>query len=165
MQRILDIRITRWYFKLLYAIGAWLVGFPTQGLLAALSAPALIGSLLNTVITFASIIVGARLFRGPGEPVAPRRPWWKMTARPLLSRVLGFLFVLFLASMLFIAITAAFGVDESVRSLGRTTVFDTTISVLFAAVLAFLYLNSARRLAKTPAPAREPKFKPKLNLN
>ena len=164
VQRILDIRITRWYFKLLYVIGAWLVGIPAQGLLAALNAPALVSSLLLTAITLASVFVGARVFRGRGEPVAPRRPWWKMTARPLLSRVLGIISTLFLASILFLAITATLGVDESVESLGSTPILDTTINVVLMAVLAFLYLNSAIRLAKIPAPVREPEFKPKLKL-
>lgn len=164
MQRVLDIRITRWYFKLLYVVGAWLVGFPVSGLLTALNAPALVGSLLSTAITLASVIVGARVFRGRGEPVAPRRSWWKMTARPLLSRVLGTLFVLSLASTLLLVITATLGVDQSAQSLGRMTILDTTISVVLSAVLAFLYLNSAVRLAMMPAPVREPKFKPRLKL-
>ena len=164
MQRVLDIRITSWYFKLLYVVGAWLIGFLAPGLLTALNAPALVGSLLSTAITLGSVIGGARLFRGSGEPVAPRRSWWKMTARPLLSRVLGIIFVLFLASTLFLVVTATLGVDRSVQSLGRMTILDTTISVVLAAVLAFLYLNSAVRLAKMPAPVREPKFKPRLKL-
>lgn len=164
MQRVLDIRITQWYLKLLYVVGAWLVGFPTQSLLTALNAPAQVGSLLSPAITMASVLVGARLFRGRGEPVAPRRPWWKMTAGPLLSRVLGIVFVLFLASTLFLVITATIGVDESVQSLGRMTILDAALSVVLSAVLAFLYLNSAVRLAKLPAPIREPKFKPRLKL-
>jgi hypothetical protein len=164
MQRVLDIRITRWYFKLLYVVGAWLVGLPVQGLLAALNAPALVGSLLNTAITLASVIVGARVFRGRGEPVAPRRSWWRMTARPLLSRVLGTIFLLSLASMLLVVITANLGIDQSAKSLGRTTILDTTTSVVLSAVLAFLYLNSAVRLAKLPVPVRDPKFKPRLKL-
>jgi len=165
MQRILGIRITRWYFKLLYVVGAWLVGSPVQALLTAVTAPVPVRSLLGTAIMLASVIVGARLFRGRGEPVAPRRPWWKMTVRPLLSRVLGIIFVLFLASTLLLVITAALGVDSSIQSLGRMTIPDTTISVVLVAVLAILYLNSAVRLAKMPAPDREPKFKPRLKLN
>jgi len=88
-----------------------------------------------------------------------------MTVRPLLSRVLGIIFVLFLASTLLLVITAALGVDSSIQSLGRMTIPDTTISVVLVAVLAILYLNSAVRLAKMPAPDREPKFKPRLKLN
>jgi len=164
MQRVLNIRITRWYFKVLYVVGAWLVGFPAQSLLTALDAPALVGSLLITAITLASVIVGARLFRGRGEPVAPRRPWWKVTARPLLSRVLGLIFTLSLASTLLLVITATLGVAQSAQSLGRMTILDTTTSAVLSAALAFLYLNSAARLAKMPVPIREPKFKPRLKL-
>ena len=152
MRRILDIRITRWYFKLLYVIGAWLIGFPAQAFLTALSAPALVGGILNLAITISSVAVGARVFRGRGEPIAPRRPWWEMTARPLLSRVLGIIFSLFLASILFLAITATLGVDESVQSFEGQTIPDMTVGVVLASVLAFLYLNSAVRLAKAPAP-------------
>lgn len=162
MQRIFDVRITKWYFKLLYVVGVWLV--PVQALLSALNAPALVGSLLNAAITFASVLVGARVFRGRGEPVAPRRPWWKMTARPLLSRVLGIIFVLAVASTLLLFITAALGADRSAKALARITIPETVFDIVLEAVLAFLYLNSAVRLARMPVPDRETKFKPPLKL-
>ncbi|TFB88215.1 hypothetical protein E3O44_05950 [Cryobacterium algoricola] len=162
MQRIFDVRITKWYFKLLYVVGVWLV--PVQALLSAVNAPVLVGSLLNAAITFASVLVGARLFRGRGEPVAPRRPWWKMTARPLLSRVLGIIFVLAVASTLLLFITAALGADRSAKTLAGLTIPETIFDIVLEAALAFLYLNSAVRLARMPVRDREPKFKPPLKL-
>lgn len=165
MQRGLDIRIVRWQFKVLYVIGAWLVGVPVVGLLNAVNAPALVGSLANTAVAFASVIVGARIFRGRDEPVAPRRPWWQMTARPLLSRVFGVILGLFVASYLIIVISAALGVKSSLQSLEHLTIAETTSTGVLLAVLAFLYLNSAVRLGKMTPPVRAPKFKPRVKLN
>ncbi|WP_156109652.1 hypothetical protein [Cryobacterium sp. MLB-32] len=163
----MDIRIVRWPFKLLYVVGAWLVGFPVSALLAAVNAPVLVGSPLSAAIALASVMAGARVFRGRGEPVAPRRPWWKMTSRPLLSRVLGIIFVVSAASAVFTLVTAPLGVDSSLRSLqslGPMAVAEMTINALLMAVLAFLYLNSAVRLRNMPARVREPKFRARVKL-
>lgn len=165
MQRILDVRIVRWYWKLLYVAGAWLVGYAVNALLDALHAPGLVSALVNACVTLASIILGARLFRGRGEPVDPPRAWWRMTARPLLSRVLGVTAAIVSASLVFLFISAALGVERSVRSLERLTLAEAAIGAVLGAVIAFLYLNSAIRQGKLPASDREPKLKRLAKLN
>ncbi len=158
MQRILDTRIERWYFKLLYAASAWVWGFPMGVLLDALHAPTFIWNVLFPALTLASVVLGARLFRGRDEPLEPGRPWWKMTARPLLSRVLGGVAVLSAFSWPISLIGATLGSERSIRALSNVTVADgVTYTALFA-MLAFLYLNSAFRMRKMPPRVREPKF-------
>jgi hypothetical protein len=104
----LDIRIVSWYFKLAYVVGVWLVGFPVFALFNILRLP-LVGNLASTAVTLAGIVLGARVFRGRDEPVTPRRPWWQMTARPLLSRVLGIIFLMTVISTLIEYVLAAQG--------------------------------------------------------
>jgi hypothetical protein len=107
-ESILDIRIVSWYFKLAYVVGASLVGFPVFALFNILRLP-LVGNLASTAVTLAGIVLGARVFRGRDEPVTPRRPWWQMTARPLLSRVLGIIFLMTVISTLIEYVLAAQG--------------------------------------------------------
>ncbi|MDR6611649.1 hypothetical protein [Leifsonia sp. 1010] len=46
-------------------------------------------SIVLTVLQTLGWYLVTRVFRGPGEPVAAARPWWRMTNRPLLSGVLA----------------------------------------------------------------------------
>jgi hypothetical protein len=163
MKRILDIRIVRWYFKLAYVVGLWLVGFPVSALFNVLRLP-LAGYLANTAVTLAGILLGARVFRGRDEPVTPRRPWWQMTARPLLSRVLGIIFLMTVISTLIVYVLAAQGDARALHSLRHSTIADDVINGLLLAAIAILYLNSAARLGKLPKRVREPKFKPYLKV-
>jgi len=165
MQRILDLRIVRWYFKLLYVLGAYVVPIPVIALLKALSVPALIVSLVSTALLLASILLGARIFLGRGEPVESPRLWWQMTARPLLSRMIAIIALLGVISFVALFAEAALGLARAVQSLQRSTVAEAVIDAILTAIVAFLYLNSAVRLTKVPAPAREPKFKPTVKLN
>ncbi len=75
-------RITTWWGKLIYVLCAYLVagriiGWLMQGLHLPEPAVSIIGFATNV----ATLLIGARIFRGKGEPVAPPRPWWQMTAR------------------------------------------------------------------------------------
>lgn len=158
MRRLLDLRITHWGWKLAYVVAAYVLPMPgpvstaigmSDGWFAVISA----------VWTIAAVLYGARIFRGRGEPVAPARPWWQMTARPKLSRNLGLVFAVATAySLLGLTLQLA-GISEPTAS---------TVAVIFTVIefgaLAFLYLNSAVRLRRagvgSTEPAR-PTFKPK----
>ncbi|MDO9398121.1 MAG: hypothetical protein Q7T71_16370, partial [Herbiconiux sp.] len=41
-----------------------------------------LGAAVAVLAFWAWIVVGARLFRGDGEPVEPPRAWWRLTAAP-----------------------------------------------------------------------------------
>lgn len=160
MQRLLDTRITRWHTKLLFVLGALLISAAIAALLREIGTPMPITSVLNSLVTIASFLLGARLFRGQGEAVTPRRAWWRMTARPRLSRVLGILFTFATLTLLFSPILAPGSAISAPGEPFASTIID---SIGFAA-LAFLYLNSAFRLRKLPAPVREPKFRTPAEL-
>ncbi|GAA1448282.1 hypothetical protein [Leifsonia poae] len=92
-----------------------------------------IGSIVLSVLQLAGWYAATRVFRGAGEPVAPRRPWWRMTARPALSGVLGLAY----------GLVALVNLVLSFAGFGSASGF---VSILVEAVLAVLFLNSAKRL-------------------
>ena len=151
MQRILDVRIVRWYFKLAYVAGSWVVGYVIQSLLELAHVPVIALYILGSAITLVSIIIGARIFRGRDELLVTPRPWWKMTARRPLSWVLGILALLGVVGIV---------VPQLVGRLSTPApLANSVISALGSAAIAFLYLNSAVRLGRAtvrPAPITEP---------
>ncbi len=154
MQRMLGLRIRRWYVKLLYAAGVWIVGFLVVSLVDV-GVPLGVVRIANDVLTLAGILYGARIFRGIDEPDEPSRPWWQMTARRRLSLVVGALATVAVAAYLITFLGAAVGQESALRSIERQTFSGSIVTSIFLGVLAFLYLNSAARLPK-PAPRNRP---------
>ena len=97
------------------------------------------GSIALSVLQLLGWYLASRVFRGAGENVARVRPWWRMTARPLLSGVLGAGY----------ALLALLNLVFSVLGFGSAS---GAVSVLVEAVLAALFLNSYRRLRRGDAP-------------
>lgn len=98
-------------------------------------------SIALTVLQVIGWYLASRVFRGPGEPVRPVRPWWRMTNRPLLSGVLA-------AGYLLLAVV---NLGFSVAGHGSVS---GTVSILAELVLGSLFLTSFLRLrALVPAPA------------
>ena len=97
--------------------------------------------------------------------MTPSRPWWQMTARRTLSRVIGAFTLLLALSLGVRFLGAALGSASSLRSLERTTLPEAIIDTVLAATLAFLYLNSAARLPKPEPRVPEPRFRPKVKLD
>ncbi|MFN4002421.1 hypothetical protein [Microcella sp.] len=157
MQRLLSFRIRRWYIKLLYVVGVWATGLIWIPL-DALGTPEIAVSLGTTVLSLAGILYGARIFRGIDEPDEPARPWWQMTARRTLSRVIGSLSLLVVLTYLFTFVGAALGLESAVGTVERLTLSEMIITGSSLLIVAFLYLNSAARLPK-PEPRKRP---PKL---
>ena len=121
------------------------------------------------VITFffdlAAILLGARVFRGRGEAIDPPRPWWRMTARPTLSRRLGILFLVLTVWTAVGTILATIGVPSPGPMVADgAAVVAGLIGVLEFGVIAALYLNSAVRLKRLDVPAKDPKFRPTIKL-
>ncbi len=92
-----------------------------------------VGSVLLTVLQVAGWYLASRVFRGPGEEVAPARAWWRMTSRPLLSGVFG-------------GVYALLAVVNTVLSFAGYGSLSGTVSILAEAVLACLFLLSFSRL-------------------
>jgi hypothetical protein len=85
--------------------GKWAFAFATVvvvlgvGLAIASVAPDLAVTAV-LILVAAAIVLGARMFRVPGEPVDAPRPWWKATGRTTLSLVLGIVAFIFLPNQL-----------------------------------------------------------------
>jgi len=99
------------------------------------------GSIVLSILQFAGWYLASRVFRGPGEPVAAARPWWRMTARPLLSGIFG----------AFYCLSALANVALSLAGFGSAA---GTVSILVELALAGLFLTSFVRLRALRAPAR-----------
>jgi hypothetical protein len=132
-------RIRPWPIKLAYVIAACAAVY----LIAAIPVGPGGAGLLRSGLAFVLILVGARLFRGIDEDPLPPRPWWRMTAGVRSGIVLGALFAL-------VAIASAAGyVGLSLSTLvqqGTTNLPALLVNTVLAAILAYLYFRSGRRL-------------------
>ncbi|MBK4347247.1 hypothetical protein [Lacisediminihabitans changchengi] len=135
-------RIVTWQYKLLYIVVA---AFFWLGLVSSVSLlkPTVILLDVLALVVFAFVYFWAvRTFRGTNEDYFAPRAWWRMTAKPTLSRSLGVI-----AAVL--GVLAALGLLGGL--LGLTTLSDPVGQVLVVAAcaaLAYLYLTSARRLVR-----------------
>ena len=150
MQRVLDLRITRWGWKLIYVVAAVVIAPVPAQLGTSLGAYDL-GFFIGSILRIGLFLLAARIFRGRDEAVTPARPWWQMTARPTLSRRLG----IFLAVLTGLNVLAT--VLQLLGAIGSgSTLIASIISVLECGLLAFLYLNSATRLRRRSLSLVEP---------
>lgn len=95
-------------------------------------------SIVLTVLQTLGWYLVTRVFRGPGEPVAAARPWWRMTNRPLLSGVLAAGYGL-LAIVNIVLSFAGFGSLSGTVSI----LAELALASLFA--LSYLRLSSVAR--------------------
>lgn len=89
------------------------MGLGILGWLVAVGAGATIGfefaQPMLLLIVVALVIAAGRLFRGPGEPMAPPRPWWRLTGGAPSSIVWAVLFGLSAVSQLIEIVAGAQG--------------------------------------------------------
>jgi hypothetical protein len=163
MRRILDLRITRWELKLVWVLGVYAISAAAVWVVPQLEPFAFIARVVSTLLLLGGCLLCARIFRGRGEPVAPARPWWQMTARAKLSWWLGILLA---------AGTAVIVVNEVGEAMAAGAAMPVglpgdVLTIFEPAALAFLYLNSAIRLGRRrsdptpPTPTPTPTFRPK----
>jgi hypothetical protein len=147
MKRLLQVRITKWYFKLLYILGVYLFFILVELAIGVVRVPLIVFSVIYPPLLLAVFLLGARLFRVKEEQLEPARPWWRMTGRPALGWVLG---VYFAAASVFIAVSliAYFAGVENVAAVVRSAPVRTTGTTIVTAILTFLYVNSSVRLAR-----------------
>lgn len=115
--------------------------------------PPTVGRLVGVALMVLLFAGAVRTFRGRGEPVAPPRPWWRMTARPTAGFLLGSFFALNVVWGLVSTIVGLPGVE-------RLSFWD-VIPLAGGA----LFLNSSIRLlrfppATVPDPVQPVKWKP-----
>ena len=156
------LRIWDWRLKLVYVIVAWGLGWALVPLVRLTHDPGVLRSAYDVAI----ILFGARVFRGAGEQVDAPRVSWRMTSRPTMSRRFGKVArVLAVLTVVFIPILYLSELVPREHPLRPLTPWDGItlgLSALEFAVIAFLYLRSARRLGWREAPA--PKLAPPISL-
>ena len=132
-------RIITWQYKLLYVVVALFAAVGVLSSVLLLKPDQIFQDVLTLGLGAFIFFWGVRTFRGPTEDYFAPRAWWRMTSRPTLSRWLGILSVI----VGVLAVLALVG-----GLLGLTTLtdpFGQVLTVLACAVLAYLYLTSARR--------------------
>jgi hypothetical protein len=133
------LRIRPWYLKLAYVVVAAVLVYLAPAIPVGPSG----AGILRSVLAFVLILLGARVFRGAGEDVAPARPWWRMTAAVPSGIVLGSLFTL-------VAVFSAAGyAGITASTLPHKDTVDLAallVNAALSAVLAYLYFGSSRRI-------------------
>ncbi|HEY2643103.1 MAG TPA: hypothetical protein VGI56_05075 [Galbitalea sp.] len=152
MRALLNVRIVRWPFKLLYAIGAVVVGVTVVTLIGFTGINFVVLQVITYIIEVGIVLYGARVFRSWNEDVAAPRPWWRMTARRPLSIVVAAVTVLLTVavgtgagSALGVMLSSSHTAHELTAA--TSTVRTEAVAVFVYATLAFFYVNSALRLA------------------
>lgn len=122
------LRVMNPWHKFAILVAWWVVAGVVRWGMETVVPPPLVTNVWIVVETFA-IIAFARSCRGWGEPVAPARPWWRLTARPLLGWWFAALYLVSAASPI------SHGWDPGLLPLGITNLF-----------LGLAFLNSSIRL-------------------
>lgn len=135
-----QLRITRWYWKLLYVGVSLIIIYLVGAIGDSTHAGDGLRGILRAVAVFALTLIGARLFRGRDEDVAPPRPWWRMTGRWLAG---------FLIAVPWLVITIG-SIGVGLGAAGKLANADTASAGaalgLAAGILFLLYLDSSIRL-------------------
>jgi hypothetical protein len=153
MRTLLNVRIVRWPFKLLYVLGAYIGGVLIVNLIGLLPIPFVALEVLTYILEVGAVLYGARVFRSWNENVRAPRPWWRMTARRPLSIILGAISVL-LTVVVGTGVGSALGIVLSAShtahalTAANLTLRTETVAVFVYATLAFFYANSALRMSK-----------------
>jgi hypothetical protein len=151
---LLDLRIVRWPFKLLYIAVAYGVLFLLSRLLVLAHTLELVVDVIDLVLNTGAVLYGARIFRSWNEELKAPRELWRMTARRPMSKRLGVTFTVLAAlemPLLVLGILSAAGVDLGEFSFYGSGLVGLAFAVAQYGVLAFLYLRSARHLPFYPA--------------
>ena len=151
------VRITTWWGKLLYAVGAWCLSALLIRVLMAANGDSVAWTIVGPGTDLAIVLVGARIFRGTNELRDAPRPWWQMTARAKLSRRLGILFIVLTGWMVLGMLAWLFPLSPRERAHTPTAYVGAVASAVEFLILAVLYVTSGRRLKRLeqPTPKRE----------
>lgn len=91
------LRLTNPWHKVAVLVGWWVVsGVLRWGFESIVTSP--FETDVWLVVGTVAIVVFARSCRGTDEPIAPPRPWWRLTARPVAGWWLGVLFLIGIAA-------------------------------------------------------------------
>lgn len=161
MRTLLSLRLTRPGIKFIYVLAVLTIGMPAWWVIPSVPVLDVVIGGLGLLTSFAGFWYGTRVFRGRGEAVTPARPWWRWTAWPALSWVLGIVITL---QALGAGLQLAF--NERFRPPDAAAAIQLDVAVAVLAVFGLGYLNSAFRLtfmgARKPLKDRSLLRPPKL---
>ena len=86
--------------KISFVLVAYAVGF-FGAFAVAIPGGDLAAAVVAALLSLVAVILAARTFRGPGEGVREKRPWWKMTATAPSGFVWSLVFLLQAVSLFF----------------------------------------------------------------
>jgi hypothetical protein len=129
-------RIVRTRYKVLYVIVVFLIILLLQQVVFTRILPYPIEIFVGPILEGTAFYVGTRTFRGSEEPAHASRDWWRMTARPRASLVIGVL----------LCISAALDIIYAVTRPSEVPTF--VVAFVEDAALAFFYFNSRARLER-----------------
>ena len=136
------VRIVRARYKALYIGGGVIVVSVVENYVFAFL-PGLVAHILDALAQAAFVLSATRSFRVAGEPLAPPRPWWRATGRPLSGYVLTGVFAL---GAFITAATEPRGVPENLPGWW--------LKVVLTAAMGVYYLHSSIRLSREYAADR-----------
>lgn len=136
----MSVRITSTTAKVGIVILAVVVALPIATVTAIVTSTAT-GMLAAAVLLATIVIFAARVFRAKQEPVAPPRPWWKMTGT---SRPGYAVAALFVVQATYVLGTPLEGESVAVRT------FPTAVLLIVAAA----YVHSSIRMGGDGSPGR-----------
>jgi hypothetical protein len=133
------LHIRPWPVKLAYIVASCAAVY----LIAIIPVGPVGAGTLRSALAFVLVLLGARLFRGIDEDPSPPRPWWRMTGGVRSGVVLGALFALIaiVSATGYIGLTVSTQVPSGISNLPALLV-----NTVLAAILAYLYFRSSRRL-------------------
>ena len=148
------IRITRWYWKLLYVIVSVVIIY----LIALFADPSRAGDglrgILRAVAVLVLTIVAARIFRGHDEDVAPARAWWRMTGGWLVGLIIAVLWLVVTIGGIGVALGQAGGIATSGTETagGALGIAGVVLVLLYgdSSIRLLLLRRKARAEAATP---------------
>jgi hypothetical protein len=134
-----SVRLQPWYSKFAYVVVAVAVVY----LAPVIPLGAGGAGILRSALAFVLILLGARIFRGVDEEVAPPRAWWRMTSAVPSGILLGAV----CAAVALVSIVGYAGL--TVATLPHKDVADLPVllvTAVLSAILAYLYFGSSRRI-------------------
>ncbi|MDY7544392.1 MULTISPECIES: hypothetical protein [unclassified Cryobacterium] len=130
----MTIRITTTSTKIGYVTSSCVVVILGSALTIGLPLP--VASVVTGALALVLVAFATRTFRGEGEPVEQRRPWWKMTAH----RTSGFVFTLLFGAQAIYLLIAVISRPESGLLI---------VPLITNAVIAAMFAFSSMRLGVT----------------
>jgi hypothetical protein len=152
------LRITRWYWKLLYIGVSGIIVYAV----AAVVADAGRGGdgprgILRSSALFILSIVGSRLFRGKDEDIAEPRAWWRMTGGWIVGYILGLVWLVVTVGNFGVSIQQAGPIASagSIQAAAALAIVGAVLTLLCVYSSTRVLLDHRKATRETDGPATQ----------